>query len=137
MPSWDGQDRQNEGPQMNLPELLPVALRPDKVHVARPWGFKGTMVKPDNWNTKEPYKSPAPDHWKFLSLAKSGERYSIVSFARNAPLVSGDLKILGFPDISTQNLSFASAITLGEKMEKAWDKLPKPEKKISRQHNST
>jgi hypothetical protein len=118
-------------------ELPPVSQRPEKIHIARPWGFKGTMVKPENWETKEPYKSLAPTHWQFLSLSLSDGHYAILSFARHSGLLPGELRVLGHPGAITHGLDLQSALELGEKLEKAWERLPRPEKKTSRRHNST
>lgn len=107
-------------------ELPPVGMRPDKPHVARLWGFKGTMVKPADWETKQPYKSHTPRHWKHLSLVQRSDGYTLLSFAINGALLKADLRILGIPTgTQTWGLALEEAVELGERIEGAFRRLNK------------
>lgn len=107
-------------------QLPPVGMRSSKPHVSRPWGFKGTMVKPHDWETKQPYKSHTPTHWKYLSLVQRSDGYTLLSFATNEALLKADLRFLKIPtDTQTWGLGFKEALELGEQIEQAFKKVNK------------
>lgn len=108
-------------------ELPPVGMRPDKVHVARPWGYKGTMVKPDDWHSREARPVITPNHWKCLSLVKRGDGYCLLSFATQTALLKADLRILGIPTSTpTYRLEYEEALRLGDQIEKAFERKLRP-----------
>lgn len=122
-------DAANSPPQ----ELPPVGMRPDKVHVARPWGFKGTMVKPDDWHTREARPVITPNHWKYLSLVRRGDGYCLLSFATQTALLKSDLRILGIPTATrTYSLKHEEALRIGDKIEAAFARKLQPPAKVKK-----
>lgn len=131
----DGKIRQKKGnmktnsPQVlidaaNSPvqELPPVAHRPDKVHVARPWGFKGTQTLA--LPSKPRLPPSTPQNWRFLKLVQRGDGYTLLYFATNGALLKADLRILGIPTgTETYGLPREEALALGERIEKAFERL--------------
>lgn len=105
-------------------ELPPVGMRPDKPHVARPWGFKGvqTLSPP----SKPRGGAARPQGWRFLSWVQKPNGYTLIFFAANDGLLKSDLRILGIPTgTQTWGLGLEEAVELGERIEGAFRRLNK------------
>lgn len=96
-----------------------IAKLPGKTHLSRPWGWKGTVEVEKGYATKTAREIITPSHWRRVGIERRGERFSLVQLFSRVHFTSTDADRLELPDLKTEDLSLADALSIGAVLEQA------------------